>query len=180
MAVWWVSNTHDSRWHSNPAVLQHSVAYVPLHLNGITGLYAWLWWVAQKIICLLFVCMCILALLLLHHYLTFTYFTENLYTFQEVQCVLSDCIASRIALQVFAFFVLGLWMVPFAFFVSLSAGDNVLPTYSPGPLSHPGEYLMKSGVLYSRKCFKVISNDKINFIDSLLCLLYTTIRFWWI
>ena len=41
--------------------------------------------------------------------------------------------------QVFAFFVLGLWMVPFAFFVSLSAGDNVLPTYSPGPVSQPGE-----------------------------------------
>lgn len=62
------------------------------------------------------------VLLLLHHYLTFNHFTENLYTFQEV----------------FAFFVLGLWMVPFAFFVSLSAGDNVLPTYSPGPLSDPG------------------------------------------
>lgn len=29
---------------------------------------------------------CIPALLLLHHYLTFTYFTENLFTFQEV-CV---------------------------------------------------------------------------------------------
>ena len=54
--------------------------------------------------------------------------------------MLSDFVASRIALQVFAFFVLGLWMVPFAFFVSLSAGDNVLPTYSPGPMSHPGEH----------------------------------------
>jgi len=45
--------------------------------------------------------------------------------------------------QVFAFFTLGLWMVPFAFFVSLSAGDNVLPTYSPGPLDHPGKQYIR-------------------------------------
>lgn len=30
--------------------------------------------------------LCVLVLLLLHHYLTFNYFTENLFTFQEV-CV---------------------------------------------------------------------------------------------
>ncbi|XP_065919496.1 protein TEX261-like isoform X2 [Dysidea avara] len=75
------------------------------------------------------------VLLVLHHYLTFQHFTEVLYSFQEV----------------FAFFTLGLWMVPFAFFVSLSAGDNVLPTYSPGPLDHPGYGSTSSGVSGSRR-----------------------------
>ena len=31
-------------------------------------------------------------------------------------------------MQVLAFFFCGLWMVPFAFFISLSANDLVLPT----------------------------------------------------
>ena len=31
-------------------------------------------------------------------------------------------------LQVMAYFTLCLWLVPFAFFVSLSANENVLPT----------------------------------------------------
>ena len=79
-----------------------------------------------------------LVLLLLHHYLTFNHFTENLYTFQEASVSFVHAVL-RAFIQVFAFFVLGLWMVPFAFFVSISAGDNVLPTYSPGPLSDPGE-----------------------------------------
>ena len=33
-------------------------------------------------------------------------------------------------LQVMAYFTLCLWLVPFAFFVSLSANENVLPTTS--------------------------------------------------
>ena len=83
---------------------------------------------------------CVPVLLLLHHYLTFNHFTENLYDFREVGVCYPDVYVTHGIIQVFAFFVLGLWMVPFAFFVSLSAGDNVLPTYSPGSLSHPGEH----------------------------------------
>lgn len=38
-------------------------------------------------------------------------------------------------MQVLAFFFCGLWMVPFAFFISLSANDLVLPTLAG---QHPG------------------------------------------
>ncbi|CAI8052297.1 Protein TEX261, partial [Geodia barretti] len=54
--------------------------------------------------------------LLVSHYLAFQYFATEWHPFQEV----------------LAFFFCGLWMVPFAFFISLSANDLVLPTQSPG------------------------------------------------
>ncbi|CAM9248538.1 unnamed protein product [Lampetra fluviatilis] len=46
-----------------------------------------------------------------NHYVGFQHFAEQHYPFTEV----------------LAYFTLCLWLVPFAFFVSLSAGDNVLP-----------------------------------------------------
>ncbi|XP_055917776.1 protein TEX261 [Eupeodes corollae] len=50
--------------------------------------------------------------LIINHFLAFQYFTTNFYPFSEV----------------LAYFILCLWLVPFALFVSLSANDNVLPT----------------------------------------------------
>ncbi|KAK3597778.1 hypothetical protein CHS0354_006136 [Potamilus streckersoni] len=52
------------------------------------------------------------VLLLLNHYFTFSYFSEVWHPFSEVM----------------AYFTLCLWIVPFTFFVSLSANENVLPT----------------------------------------------------
>ncbi|XP_077638798.1 protein TEX261 [Lonchura striata] len=50
-------------------------------------------------------------LVVLNHYLAFQYFSEEFYLFSEV----------------LAYFTFCLWLIPFAFFVSLSAGENVLP-----------------------------------------------------
>ncbi|XP_071946843.1 protein TEX261-like [Antedon mediterranea] len=58
----------------------------------------------------IFIISCIM--LFANHYIAFQYFTEEWYPFAEV----------------LAYFTLCLWLVPFAFFVSLSANDNVLPT----------------------------------------------------
>nr|XP_033809199.1 protein TEX261 isoform X4 [Geotrypetes seraphini] len=52
------------------------------------------------------------ALVVVNHYLAFQYFAEEYYPFSEV----------------LAYFTFCLWLVPFAFFVSLSAGENVLPS----------------------------------------------------
>ncbi|XP_060565478.1 protein TEX261-like [Ruditapes philippinarum] len=53
----------------------------------------------------------------LNHYLAFSHFTQEWYPFHEV----------------LAYFTVCLWMVPFAFFVSLSANENVLPTMAERP-----------------------------------------------
>ncbi|KAH7636241.1 protein TEX261 [Dermatophagoides farinae] len=53
-----------------------------------------------------------IVMLVINHYLAFTYFAQvNLYF-----------------VQVLSYFTVCLWIIPFAFFVSLSANDNVLPT----------------------------------------------------
>ncbi|XP_013780078.1 protein TEX261-like isoform X1 [Limulus polyphemus] len=54
------------------------------------------------------------ALLVINHYLAFNYFGSVYYHFSEV----------------LAYFTLCLWIVPFAFFISLSANENILPTVS--------------------------------------------------
>ncbi|KQK84499.1 hypothetical protein AAES_48635 [Amazona aestiva] len=57
------------------------------------------------------------GLVVFNHYLAFQYFAEEYYLFSEV----------------LAYFTFCLWLIPFAFFVSLSAGENVLPsTVQPG------------------------------------------------
>ncbi|NWR39705.1 TX261 protein, partial [Tachuris rubrigastra] len=62
-----------------------------------------------------FILSCVLVLL--NHYLAFQFFAEEFYLFSEV----------------LAYFTFCLWLIPFAFFVSLSAGENVLPsTVQPG------------------------------------------------
>ncbi|XP_015789054.1 protein TEX261 [Tetranychus urticae] len=53
-----------------------------------------------------------IILLFVNHYLAFTFFANGLYPLT----------------QVLGFFTLCLWIVPFSFFISLSANDNVLPT----------------------------------------------------
>nr|XP_054766259.1 protein TEX261-like [Lytechinus pictus] len=57
-----------------------------------------------------FIISCVLVVV--NHYFAFSYFSDVWHPFSEV----------------LAYFTLCLWLVPFAFFVSLSAGDNVLPT----------------------------------------------------
>ncbi|KAG6922914.1 testis expressed 261, partial [Chelydra serpentina] len=57
-----------------------------------------------------FILSCVLVIL--NHYLAFQYFAEEYYPFSEV----------------LAYFTFCLWLIPFAFFVSLSAGENVLPS----------------------------------------------------
>lgn len=52
------------------------------------------------------------SLLMVNHYLAFMHFTSVYYPFSEVM----------------AFFTICLWIVPFSFFISLSANENVLPT----------------------------------------------------
>ncbi|CAG2100209.1 unnamed protein product [Medioppia subpectinata] len=54
----------------------------------------------------------IVILLLVNHYFAFSYFSSVYYPFT----------------QVLAFFTICLWLIPFAFFISLSANENVLPT----------------------------------------------------
>jgi uncharacterized protein YacL len=53
-----------------------------------------------------------IVLLVVNHYMAFSFFSSVWYPFSEV----------------LAFFTVCLWLVPFALFVSLSANENVLPT----------------------------------------------------
>uniref|UniRef100_A0AAR2L6B2 Protein TEX261 n=1 Tax=Pygocentrus nattereri TaxID=42514 RepID=A0AAR2L6B2_PYGNA len=57
-----------------------------------------------------FILSCILVVI--NHYMAFQYFAEEYYAFSEV----------------LAYFTICLWVIPFSFFVSLSAGENVLPS----------------------------------------------------
>lgn len=52
------------------------------------------------------------ALVVINHFLAFSFFSNKAYTFSEV----------------LAYFTICLWLVPFAFVVSLNANDSVLPT----------------------------------------------------
>merc|ERR1719320_1783585 len=54
------------------------------------------------------------VMVIVNHYFAFSHFGENYYPFSEVM----------------AYFTICLWLVPFSFFVSLSANENVLPTMS--------------------------------------------------
>uniref|UniRef100_A0A7N6F7I1 Protein TEX261 n=1 Tax=Anabas testudineus TaxID=64144 RepID=A0A7N6F7I1_ANATE len=57
-----------------------------------------------------FILSCVLVVV--NHYMAFQYFAQEYYPFSEV----------------LAYFTICLWVIPFAFFVSLSAGENVLPS----------------------------------------------------
>lgn len=54
------------------------------------------------------------AMVFVNHYLAFDHFSSVWYPFSEI----------------LAYFTICLWILPFAFFVSLSASENVLPTAS--------------------------------------------------
>lgn len=69
------------------------------------------------------------ALVLLNHYLWFRHFSKppkpnpsGRYNYYEVQGNIPTFT------EIASFFGLGVWLVPFALFVSLSAGENVLPS----------------------------------------------------
>lgn len=62
-----------------------------------------------------------LILLIINHYFAFNYFSSTFLPFS----------------QVLGYFTLCLWIVPFSFFVSLSANDNVLPTINQTNESFP-------------------------------------------
>jgi len=71
-----------------------------------------------------------MLMVLINHYLAFSFFGSNFYPFSEVM----------------AYFTVCQWLVPFAFFVSLSINENVLPLTSLGgggtersPLLSPGD-----------------------------------------
>ncbi|XP_071793184.1 protein TEX261-like [Asterias amurensis] len=57
-----------------------------------------------------FILSCVLVIV--NHYLAFQYFADVWHPFSEV----------------IAYFTMCLWLVPFGFFISLSANDNILPT----------------------------------------------------
>nr|CAB3266907.1 protein TEX261-like [Phallusia mammillata] len=62
------------------------------------------------------------VLVFINHYFAFKYFSDVYHNFSEV----------------LAFFTLCLWMIPFTFFISLSASDNVLPS-TMQPLLTPSD-----------------------------------------
>jgi len=55
------------------------------------------------------------VLLLINHYIAFSFFAGDFHPFS----------------QVLGYFTMILWLVPFAFFISLSANENILPTSMP-------------------------------------------------
>eukprot|EP00026_Physarum_polycephalum_P017751 Phypoly_transcript_19082.p1 GENE.Phypoly_transcript_19082~~Phypoly_transcript_19082.p1 ORF type:complete len:205 (+),score=14.60 Phypoly_transcript_19082:109-723(+) len=64
------------------------------------------------------------ALLLLNHGLWFWFFRENYLPFAQILSIFFLCV----------------WLVPFAFFVSLSANENTLPYANPTIATATGEY----------------------------------------
>lgn len=93
-------------------------------------------------------CLYIAGLVVVNHYMAFQYFAQEYYPFSEVTSPHICCFSSFLSLfnpvtfvcdwcQVLAYFTICLWVIPFAFFVSLSAGENVLPsTMQQGGKSH--------------------------------------------
>lgn len=69
-------------------------------------------------------------MLVVNHWLAFSYFSNNWYQFSEVISNKKSrfYFTNSSNSQILAYFTLCLWIVPFALFVSLSANDNVLPT----------------------------------------------------
>jgi len=61
-----------------------------------------------------------LLFIFVNHYFAFGYFSEEYYPFSEV----------------IGYFTVCLWLVPFAYFVSLSSNENTLPTISGNVMRH--------------------------------------------
>ncbi|XP_039250479.1 protein TEX261-like [Styela clava] len=64
------------------------------------------------------------VLVVVNHYFAFQFFSDVFYSFAEIM----------------AFFTLCLWVIPFTFFISLSAGDNVLPSTVQPLLSESSDH----------------------------------------
>uniref|UniRef100_A0A8C4QYB7 Protein TEX261 n=1 Tax=Eptatretus burgeri TaxID=7764 RepID=A0A8C4QYB7_EPTBU len=92
-----------------------------------------------------FILTCVMVLI--NHYLTFAYFSENYHPFSEVLAVFTIC----------------LWLVPFSFFVSLSAGDNVLPSTIPQSDNDVVSNYFTSGKKANRSgllaCFRLVKES---------------------
>ncbi|NXF14032.1 TX261 protein, partial [Smithornis capensis] len=78
------------------------------------------------------------VLVVLNHYLAFQFFAEEFYLFSEV----------------LAYFTFCLWLIPFTFFVSLSAGENVLPSDVVSNYFTKGKRGKRSGILLVFSCIK--------------------------
>ncbi|KAJ3415739.1 erv26 super protein [Chytridiales sp. JEL 0842] len=63
---------------------------------------------------------CVLSIV--NHFVWFFYFTENHHRFMEIA----------------TFFSLMVWLVPFMYFISLSANENTLPAFDPQSASRKG------------------------------------------
>ncbi|XP_025095176.1 protein TEX261-like [Pomacea canaliculata] len=92
-----------------------------------------------------------LVLLFFDHYLAFSYFSDVWYPFAEV----------------LAFFTICLWLVPFAFFVSLSANENTLPMTADVPRSTDDSDIVSNYFSHRRKKYGLLSLFK-NVQDSVL------------
>lgn len=64
------------------------------------------------------------VLVLINHYIAFQHFSSVYYSFSEIM----------------AYFTLCLWVIPFTIFISLSAGDNVLPSTMQPLLSESSDH----------------------------------------
>ena len=90
------------------------------------------------------------VLVIVNHYLAFNFFGEHYYPFSEVM----------------AYFTMCLWLVPFAFFVSLSANENVLPTTSERrPLLQGNSFLKIRFYFYNRDLKKKNLERTFNFFS---------------
>ncbi|RIA96537.1 transmembrane adaptor Erv26-domain-containing protein [Glomus cerebriforme] len=86
------------------------------------------------------------ALVLADHFLWFQYFTSRYFVFADIT----------------AFFGICVWLIPFAYFISLSANDNSLPSFDPNLQnadSIPSRY--KSGLLKNLLNFILQKKDEV-------------------
>ncbi|XP_065071181.1 protein TEX261-like [Rhopilema esculentum] len=113
---------------------------MPLHLTGLVLLSHFLYatllsnfpYISLSSLSFIFSC----VLLVVNHYLAFSYFAEVLYSFQEI----------------LAYFTICLWIVPFSFFVSLSVNEYVLPTMQTTDISGSSSVIgPNTGMLISKK-----------------------------
>ncbi|KAG0337324.1 erv26 super protein [Podila horticola] len=77
------------------------------------------------------------ALVLCDHFMWFQFFTRRYYSFMSIASFFGICV----------------WMIPFAYFISLSANDNALPSFDKSEQSQKKNGLFKSifGSLLNKK-----------------------------
>ncbi|GES93271.1 DUF396-domain-containing protein [Rhizophagus clarus] len=90
---------------------------------------------------LTFITSCVLVLA--DHFLWFQYFTSRYFAFVDVA----------------AFFGICVWLIPFSYFISLSANDNALPSFDPNIGSIPSRN--KTGLLKNLLNFILQKKDDV-------------------